>query len=211
MDATAPTQSQEEGAAQPPESQASDASSTAPDALDRDQQNGSGSTTHQGNGVPPSPTAGRASTPQTGPAPVATPSAGSASGSDSAGQLVDTLHIVATDRNAVDKYDLYELFSVQDGFQRIAWQNEGQPFCFVVLRIHKPPCLSLASPALICSILFRLFICQVPKPRARHCVPALDEASTRGWNTRQTQLHQDYRGQDELRAQLQSPHARRLL
>lgn len=73
--------------------------------------------------VPPSPTAIRSGTPQTAPVG-AISSAGSTAGSDSA-QLVDTLHIVATDRNAVDKFDLYDLFSAQDGFQRIAWQNEG--------------------------------------------------------------------------------------
>jgi hypothetical protein len=74
-------------------------------------------------GAPASPSSVRASTPAGGP--LAMSSADSTAGSDTANQLVDTLHIVATDRNAVDKFDLYELFSVQEGFQRIAWQNEG--------------------------------------------------------------------------------------
>ena len=84
-------------------------------------------------GVPGSPTAGQGSGPQVG-IMAGISSAGSNTGSDTASQLVDTLHIVATDRNAVDKFDLYEIFSVQDGFQRIAWQNDG-PCCLSVLRL----------------------------------------------------------------------------
>ncbi|KAI9032300.1 hypothetical protein DFJ74DRAFT_654002 [Hyaloraphidium curvatum] len=91
--------------------------------------------------VPLSPTSARESTPQTA-LPVAPSSAGSTAGSDSGGnQLVDTLHIVATDRNSVDKFDLYELFSVQDGFQRIAWQNEGYSFVKFTSHEHAIACL----------------------------------------------------------------------
>ncbi len=41
---------------------------------------------------------------------------------------VDTLHVVISDYSNCDRRDLYEIFSGEHGFQRLAFQTDGYSF-----------------------------------------------------------------------------------